>query len=132
MSIIIQEITKLPEVDTVFELAFAIDLDPASEPHKVSVTCRQHPPETLEIRLHAARPTPLSLQFKSGYALRGTMEVRRDRRSNLPSIGVFAELDYELRGQPAAQHFEGFLFLRETSPEPPTPPSPPMPPDPDG
>ena len=131
MSIIIEEISRLPETDTVFNLNFAMDVGEAPEGHRLTITCLWPPIETQLVRLYSARPTPITLRFKSGYELRGEMDVRRSGGRHASSIGVYANLSYDWRGQPPIQHFHGFIFLREVEPDPP-PPVPPMPPwDPD-
>lgn len=129
MSNIIEHRWPLPEVDTVFELVFAMELGPAPEGHRVAVTCRRPPVETRFLTLNAARATPICLHFKSGYELRGRMEVIHEGDRQTPSIGIYADLAYDWRGQPPVQHFQGLVFLRdEPIPPVPPPPCPPVPP----
>ena len=128
MNTIVEHRWALPEVDTVFELVFAMERGAAPDGHRVAVTCRWPPAETRTLTLSAARATPISLDFLSGYRLRGTMTVIHDNDRRAPSIGVNADLTYDWRGQPPVQHFQGLVFLsREPIPPPPPPPDPPTP-----
>ncbi len=132
MSDIIEETWQLPEVDTVFNLVFRMDPGAAPDGHEVAVTCLWPPLETRHVTLYASRPTPIAMEFKSGYRLRGEMDVVRSGGQRAMSIGVHADLSYDLQGQPLVQYFRGFIFLREIPLEPIPPPDPPpwIPPDP--
>ena len=124
MMSIIEEKWQLPQVDTVFDLAFTVDL--RAEAFRVAVTCRRPPLETRNVELHATRATPIRLQFKSGDELRGEMAVTFAGNRSAPSVGLFAKLDYDRQGEPPVRHFEGLVFLRDSASAHPAEPSPPL------
>lgn len=130
MSRIVEQTWRLPEVDTVFDLVFAMHLGGAADGHRVAVTCLWPPTETRHLRLHASHATPVCLQFKSGYELRGRLEVILDGDRRNPSIGVYADLSYDWSGQPPVRHFRGLIFLLDEPKRAPKPPPGPIPPRP--
>ncbi len=119
---------SLPEGDTVFEFDCALTRGAAPDGH-VAVTCRWSGAETQHVVLHAGYATPIALDFRCGYRLRGSLRALREANDGIPSIGLYADLRYDWHGRQPIQHFQGMAFLvPEHAPAPPPPPPPPLPP----
>lgn len=124
MSLIVEQTWPLPEVDTVFNLHFRLDLDPECELLWVDVECIRETPETQRVWLSSVGPTAISLAFSSGDNLTGEMKVTRNRDLQIPSVSVYATLRYDRFGSRPEQNFQGFV-LHQASPHSPHPPGPP-------
>jgi hypothetical protein len=73
------------------------------------------------LTLNSARPTPINLEFRSGYRLTGTLEVKYLGNQGVESVGVNADLSYDWLRRSPLQCFRGLMFLSPIKGQPPAP-----------